>query len=129
MTAETQATTSHASLLRMSLAWKRTDVQRRGHDGPLGFIAEHACLAAMPNPTTTCGICGSAAVVTGTDGTIRRRASELPSPIIIVTIECPKCGLRQQPEKPNYCDAGRPTSKQSVDDAPVLRRGLCRDYS
>ena len=99
--------------LRMSLAWKRKDVQKRGHDGPLGLIAERSCLAAMPNPTTTCGICGSAAIVTGTDGTIRQRASELPSPIIIVTIECPKCGTRQQPEKPSDCEIDRSTGKQS----------------
>ena len=45
---------------------------------PRLYRAERPCLAAMSNPTTTCGLCGSAAVVTGTDGTIRRRASEPP---------------------------------------------------
>ena len=91
---------------------------------PRLYRAERSCLADMPNPTTTCGLCGSAAVVTGTDGTIRRRASEPPPPIIIVTIECPVCGTRQQPEKPSFCDASRSTGKQSADDLPAL--GSCR---
>jgi hypothetical protein len=36
----------------------------------------------------------------GTEGTILRRKSEPPR-IVIVTLNCPDCGTRQQPEKPN----------------------------
>ena len=46
----------------------------------------------------------------GTEGTILRRDSEPPT-IVIVTLNCPDCGTRQQPEKPDNKHSQQPSNR------------------
>ena len=53
----------------------------------------HAALT--PKGGAVCQRCGSTATITGTEETIGRRAKDPPT-VVIVTISCPQCGIRQQ---------------------------------
>jgi RNase P subunit RPR2 len=55
----------------------------------------HAAL--MPKGRAVCQRCGNTATITGTEETTGRRAKDQPT-IVIVTISCPECGIRQQPK-------------------------------
>jgi hypothetical protein len=53
----------------------------------------HAAL--MPKGRAVCQRCGSTATINGAEETISRRAKDPPT-VVIVTISCPQCGIRQQ---------------------------------
>jgi RNase P subunit RPR2 len=44
-------------------------------------------------------LCRAESKVLSTEGTLRLRESD-EMPRIILTVECPKCGVREQPESP-----------------------------
>ena len=98
----------------------RADGQKRGHDGPQAL--SHGTLLSSGHVKSDNYLSDFAAARQSSPAQTGRfgdASSEPPSAIIIVTIECPKCGTRQQPEKPSYCETDLPPGVE-----PVSKLGL-----